>query len=202
MSRAWPSERAQAAAIMETQIHAARACARACAWAVGQWGPWGLLLVALGAAARPEALPGSPACRAALQALDEAEDALAAATSASAPAPDAGRQREVAARLQPLRLRVADACLGGLTTSPPPSQRTWVAPTLPMPMHSAAAMPRAPALPPPPVPAPRFEAPVTVTHCNAATCLTSDGSTLTRVGPTLVGPRGACTVQGLFLRCP
>jgi len=41
-----------------------------------------------------------------------------------------------------------------------------------------------------------------VTHCSAAACFTSDGSTLIRVGPTLVGPRGACTVQGGFVRCP
>ncbi len=49
---------------------------------------------------------------------------------------------------------------------------------------------------------PRFEAPVTVSSCNAAVCIASDGSTLTRVGPNLVGPRGLCSVQGGFLRCP
>jgi len=52
------------------------------------------------------------------------------------------------------------------------------------------------------VPQPRLEPLVTVTQCNASTCVTSDGSTLIRMGPTLVGPRGACTVQGSFVRCP
>jgi hypothetical protein len=156
-----------------------------------------------GAASCAEELPRSPACRTALQALERAEDAIAdTAAAASAPRADAERQRAVAARLQPLRQRVADACLGGLTTSPPPSQRTWIAPAPP---QALAPAPRArvPApIPEPLPPLPRVEAPVTISNCNAATCLGSDGSTLTRVGPHLVGPRGTCTVQGVFLRCP
>ncbi|MGQ3050488.1 MAG: hypothetical protein ACT6S0_01770 [Roseateles sp.] len=162
------------------------------------------LLVAglLGMPASAEELPRSPGCRTALQALEQAEEAIAATAAASAATvPDRERQRSVAARLQPLRQRVADACLGGLTTSPPPSQRTW---TPPSPARPSAAVPRPPASPPPlpPVHIPRVEAPVTVSNCNAATCIASDGSTLTRVGPNLVGPRGLCTVQGNFLHCP
>ncbi|MDR7295125.1 hypothetical protein J2X16_000446 [Pelomonas aquatica] len=155
-----------------------------------------------GAASGAEELPRSAACRTALQALERAEDAIAdTAAAASAPRADAERRRAVAARLQPLRQRVADACLGGLTTSPPPSQRTWIAPA---PSQAQAQSPRmrAPAPIPEPLPLPRVEAPITISNCNAATCLGSDGSTLTRVGPNLVGPRGACTVQGVFLRCP
>ena len=152
-------------------------------------------------AARGEELPRSAACRTALNALDEAEEAIAAASGASsANLSDQQRQHVVAARLQPLRKRVADACLGGLTTSPPPSQHSWVVPTAPA--RPAVLAPRAPMPTVPPVALPRPQAPVTVTQCNAATCLASDGSTLTRVGPTLVGPRGSCTVQGIFLRCP
>lgn len=149
-----------------------------------------------------EELPRTPACRTALQALDQAEEALAAsAAAASAAVPDHDRQRAVAARLQPLRLRVANACLGGLTTSPPPSQHSWV---VPAPARPTVAVPRPvpPGTPPVTVPLPRFEPPVTVSNCNAATCLASDGSMLTRVGPNLVGPRGTCTMQGMFLRCP
>ncbi|NCT85137.1 MAG: hypothetical protein GXC94_18470 [Comamonadaceae bacterium] len=158
----------------------------------------GLLSVRGGAAAPAEALPRSPACHAALQALEQAEDAIAATAAASAPQPQ--RQHEVAARLRPLRQRVADACLGGLTTSPPPSQHTWSAPTLPA--RPGVTRPSLPAAPAVTVPLPRFEPPVTVTHCNAAACFTSEGSTLIRLGPTLVGPRGSCTVQGSFVRCP
>lgn len=165
--------------------------------------PWarrlGVGALALGSLlAAAQELPQSPACRTALEALGQAEDALLDAGAASAP--DTDRQRAVAARLLPLRQRVADACLGGLTTSPPPSQRSWSTPT---PARPAAAPPRTPppALPPPAA-APRVEPPVIVSHCHGATCLGSDGSTLTRVGPNLVGPRGVCTQQGIFLRCP
>ncbi|HEY8876037.1 MAG TPA: hypothetical protein VIN03_00650 [Roseateles sp.] len=152
------------------------------------------------AAVHADELPRTSACRTALQALEQAEDAIAASAAASAPA-DQERRRAVAAQLQPLRQRVADACLGGLTTSPPPSQHTWIAAPAP---RTAAAIPRVPmpATPLPTVPPPRFEMPSMVTHCTAAACFTSDGTTLTRVGPSLVGPRGACTVQGSFVRCP
>lgn len=162
-----------------------------------------LLSAVLGSAAQAAELPKSPACRTALQVLEQAEDALADASSTPSPieTPDVQRQRMVAAKLQPLRQRVADACLGGMTTSPPPSQRTWVVPSSPR---------VTPVLPPARVATPqvgsepllRWQPPVTVTNCTGATCTTSDGSTLTRVGPTLVGPRGACTVQGSFLHCP
>jgi len=153
-------------------------------------------------AVQAEELPRSSACRTALNALEAAEDAIAASASASATPADHQHQRGVAAKLQPLRQRVADACLGGMTTSPPPSQHTWVAPP---PLHASPVAPRlpTPATPPVIVPPPRFEMPPMVTHCTAAVCFTNDGSTLTRVGPnTLVGPRGACTVQGSFVRCP
>lgn len=156
----------------------------------------GLLLLAWTAAAAAEDLPRSPACRTALEALERAEDAIADAASAPE---SADRRRSVAERLLPLRQRVADACLGGLTTSPPPSQRTWIAPA---PLRTMPLPPRPQPRPLEPLVLPRPEAPVTINHCYAATCLASDGSTLTRVGPNLVGPRGTCTMQGVFLRCP
>jgi hypothetical protein len=160
-----------------------------------------LLTLLLCTLARADEAPRSPACRTALEALERAEDVIADTAAASAPHADADRQLAVASKLQPLRERVADACLGGLTTSPPPSQHTWV---VPAPAQPAPVVPRVqmPSQPVAPQPLPRPEAPVTVIQCNAATCLASDGSTLTRVGPGLVGPRGACTVQGMFLRCP
>lgn len=166
---------------------------------------WALLLSgSVWAGATPlalaaETLPHSPACRTAVEALETAEAALADAGTVSA-LPEGQRQRSAAARLQPLRQRVADACLGGLTASPPPSQRTLVLP--PAPPRAELPPRRPPAALPPVSPPPRPEPPPTVVHCNAAVCIASDGSTLTRVGPGLVGPRGHCTVQGGFLRCP
>jgi hypothetical protein len=151
------------------------------------------------AVVQAEELPKSAACRTALQALEEAEDAMAANTAASAAPGDQTSQRSVAVQLQPLRRRVADVCLGSMTTSPPPSQHSWMVPQPPS--SSGLATPRT-ASPAVTVPPPRFEMPPVVTHCSAAACFTSDGSTLIRVGPTLVGPRGACTVQGGFVRCP
>lgn len=162
---------------------------------------WALLV----GAAQAQELPQSPACRTALQSLNTAEDAIADAAAAPAAMPDPQRQRAVTARLQPLRQRVADACLGGLTTSPPPSQRTWVVPAVPaVPARAGDSAARAsrPETPTVSVPVPRFEPPITVGPCNAVTCLASDGSRLTRVGPTLVGPRGTCTMQGRVLHCP
>lgn len=162
-----------------------------------------LLSALITGAVQAGGLPESPACQTALRALEAAEDALAAAAAASSTSvSDQQRQQGVAARLQPLRKRVADACLGGLTTSPPPSQHTWVVPTVPGPAGTAPPRVAMPATPAVTVPLPRFEPPVTVTHCSAAVCFTSDGSTLTRVGPSLVGPRGSCTLQGSFVRCP
>ena len=180
--------------------------------------PAAFLALALVMAAEPapaEELPQTAACRQALKALGDAEDGFAAhwaaesASCASCPRPtDAQRQRQMGVRLLPLRQQVADACLGGVTTSPSPSRSTWpaLAPTRPSnagPM--APGVPRAPlttAAPGTVIPPVRVEGPLSIGHCNAATCVTSDGSTLTRVGPNLVGPRGLCTVQGAFVHCP
>jgi hypothetical protein len=157
-----------------------------------------LMWLALPAAAAPdEAGPRTPACRSAVAALEQAEDTLA---SHAASAPQRPRAANVAARLQPLRQRVADACLGGMTTSPPPSQRTWLppAPTA----RAQPARPRVATPTPPPLDLPRPAPPVTITHCTPATCVTSDGATLTRAGAGLIGTKGRCTVQGMFVNCP
>lgn len=161
-----------------------------------------LLCIVLTGSLHAEELPKSTPCQAAMKALADAEDALIAAGAASSPsAADEERRRAVAARLFPQRKRVADACLGGLTTSPPPSQHTWAAPVMPVRPPVALPRPPQPVIPPVTVP-PRYEAPVTITTCNAAVCLGSDGSTMTRVGPTRIGPRGACTKQGAVVTCP
>jgi hypothetical protein len=161
----------------------------------------GLLLCTVGA--RAQDLPGTAACRTALQALAQAEEALLARAAASAPADDS-RHRAATAQLFPLRQQVADACLGGMTTSPPPSQRSGVGalPARPAaPLAPAARMPQTP-VPVVTIPVPRFDAPVTITHCNGMNCVASDGSTLTRVGPNVIGPKGPCTVAGNQVRCP
>lgn len=169
----------------------------------------GLLALALmsGAASAAEELPASNGCHLALQALGQAEHALMAEGPASAAQTgrDETRRRAAEARLLPLRQRVADACLGGLTRSPSPSQHTINGLTAPA--VSARPLPRPPLMPVPvpvvTVPLPRIDPPVVLNHCTGAACLASDGSTLTRTGPNqLVGPRGVCTTVGTVVRCP
>lgn len=169
----------------------------------------GAVLLSLGlmasAAWAAEQLPASNDCHVALQALGQGEDALMAeAAAASAPTGgDEARRRAVEAKLLPLRQRVADACLGGLTRSPSPSRHTinglTSAPATARPLQRPPLTP----VPVVTVPLPRIDPPVTLNHCTGATCLASDGSTLTRVGPNqLVGPRGVCTTIGTVVRCP
>lgn len=155
-----------------------------------------------------QALPASAGCHGALQALGEAEDALIATAAASSPAAsqpgsEDARRRAVEAKLLPLRQRVADACLGGVTRSPSPSQHTIQG--LTPPSDTSRPVQRPPPVPVPvvTVPLPRIDPPVTLNHCTGASCLASDGSTLTRVGPNqLVSPRGLCTTVGAVVRCP
>jgi len=162
----------------------------------------GGLCAALGGAVQAEELPQSQACRTALDAFNQAEAAMAASAASAAMQSDHDRQRLASERLYPFRKRVADACLGGLTTSPPPSQHTLAVPISPLRANASPAPLKLPAPPPVTVNIPRPDPPITVNSCNAATCIGSDGSTLTRVGPNLVGPRGLCTKQGIFVVCP
>lgn len=55
---------------------------------------------------------------------------------------------------------------------------------------------------PPPPPVVTTPAPVTILVCDTTGCIASDGTRLNKVGPTLVGPRGACTLEGAELRYP
>lgn len=54
-----------------------------------------------------------------------------------------------------------------------------------------------------PVPAPlEIPKPTAVTTCDTGGCWDSAGRHLDRVGPQLVGPHGACTVQAGAAQCP
>lgn len=143
-----------------------------------------LLLCAGAACAQPDPLQ-APECRAALQALQVAEQ------TASAPA------------LRDARRHAARACLGTRADPPPSARRA----------EERVAVPpvRIPAPPSPPPPAARPPAavlparpPLTpqILACDAASCLTSDGRRLDRAGAGLVGPQGHCSVQGNLVQCP
>lgn len=141
----------------------------------------------------------SPACREALRALQAVE------TQQPAPTSEPGN-RERGLRLQAARERASQACLGGPAGRPAPVVQTPPAvPPVSRPAPSPA--PRLPTAspPPPPVvanPPPSSGMPLTVVACDTTGCTASDGTRLTRSGPHLVGPRGACTLQGAVLRCP
>lgn len=131
----------------------------------------------------------TPECRAALAALQGAEQAASAAGLAEA------------------RRRAAHECLGARQDPPPAGRRAEpplavppvLPPTPPLPNLPNARPPRTPA---PPVITPRPPPAPAVIGCDASSCLTSDGQRLLRSGPTLIGPQGACSVQAGLLACP
>lgn len=135
----------------------------------------------------------SPACREALQALQ-----LAEAQGASAP-----RGQGDDLRLQPARERASRACLGGPAGARPTPMTQSPLAVPPVSRPSSVPAPRLPPMAsPPPPPVVTTPAPVTILACDTTGCIASDGSRLNKVGPTLVGPRGACTLEGAVLRCP
>jgi hypothetical protein len=130
-----------------------------------------------------------------LQALDALQAREAALPSASPPAQARAGAAELAA-LAPYRKRVARECLG---KEDPALERAPRVPISVSPVGSPpSAIPHAPAAVPPPVPIPPLR---TVTQCDPSGCWTSDGIRLNRMGPVLVGPLGACTVQSGVLSC-
>ena len=187
--------------------------------------PFGLvallvLLPAAFAAAGPPPTAGDPLhsaeCRAALLALQVEESAVGpasrlASSAASAPAASAADgtrgdapTRPLNPRLAAARRQAAAACLAGRADPPALPQRfAQPAATVTPVTGPGSPMPEATrpgtALPSPALPAPAL---TTVLSCDTGGCWANDGSRLNRVGPTLWGPRGACTVQGTLLQCP
>lgn len=138
-------------------------------------------------------------CRRALDALQVQEAAMAALQPPEGPAHGAAR-----ARLESLRQDAAHACLGGNAAALVPQRLAQPPVTVPRVRVDPPRMPPVPpAMTPPPALAPRVVAPpVRVIACDATGCWASDGSRLLRAGPSLLGPRGLCSVQGTALHCP
>jgi hypothetical protein len=145
----------------------------------------------------------APECQQALAALRDEE-----AAAASGPSAARGGRRDahaVAPGLDAARRRAAHSCLAS-RADPPPFGRlaqppvavppvTGIRPPLPAlpPASSAVAIPTRPPSPQPLT---------SITACDASGCWASDGTRLNRVGPTLWGPHGACSVFGAVVRCP
>ncbi|HJV68607.1 hypothetical protein [Ideonella sp.] len=171
--------------------------ARVLAFIVGAVAGW----AAMTADAELPAAPESVACRQALDAL-QAQETAALSAARSAP-PSASAPGAAASALQPWRERAARACLGGSRGSAAPA-RTAQPPVTVSPVTAGRPLtaPVAPPVPAQPALPARSEPLLTVVGCDPAGCWASDGSRLNRVGPNLVGPRGACTLEGAVLRCP
>lgn len=145
-------------------------------------------LVLAPAAAWPQDPLKSQACKAAIGQLEQILD--------EKPHAPARAQRLAAARRD-----AAVACLGrsdqGRLRSGAPHPPQAVAPPV-VTAAPSAPLPRSEA-PPPPLAIPR---PTVITTCDPAGCWDSEGRRLNHMGPLLVGPRGACTVQGGLVNCP
>lgn len=131
-------------------------------------------------------------CVRALDDLQAQEAAMLSARAAQGARPGAAEL----ATLGTHRKRVARECLGKEEPALERMARPPVAVsqiTLP-----PSAVPARPAALLPPVAIPPLR---TVTQCDPSGCWTSDGLRLNRIGPLLVGPPGACTVQGGVLSC-
>jgi hypothetical protein len=143
----------------------------------------------------------APECQRALSALHDEE-----AAAASAPAAIRADRRDAHAvppGLDAARRRAAHSCLASRTDEPPSSR--FAEPPVAVPPVAGVRSPL-PALAPAPVAIPtRPPSPpplTSITACDAAGCWASDGTRLNRVGPTLWGPRGACSVFGAVVHCP
>jgi hypothetical protein len=142
-----------------------------------------------------EATADAPDCRQALQALRAEEDSAAANRGSDArrapPAVVEAQRKAAVACLGPAALTApARSGLVQPATHVPSAARVSAAPKRP----AAGTLPAAAAVLP--------QARPTITTCDALGCWASDGSRLMRNGPTLLGPRGACTAQGAALNCP
>ena len=167
------------------------------------------LLASIVAVTPALATPGDPLesseCRRALAALNSQEAAVAETSGASAVA-SADDRRLIAAKLTPARREAARACLA--RSLDPPSSSPLVRPppiaTAPLAIAPASspAPSRSTAGPAPPVRPAQVERPYAITSCDPGGCWANDGTRLNRVGPSLWGPRGVCTVQGSLVQCP
>lgn len=102
------------------------------------------------------------------------------------------------AQVDAARKEAIGACLG----SEDPDRARSGAPERPV-VVPAPRFPAAPAVVATPVPPPiAIPRPSVVTTCDPGGCWDSEGHRLNQVGPVLVGPRGACTVQGGIVVCP
>jgi hypothetical protein len=144
----------------------------------------------------------APDCRRALASLQAQETAADAALRARAGAGDHARPAP-SSELQAARRLAAKSCLASRADPPLPPGRLIQPPIVVAPLAVARpAVPPTARLRPPLTAPPTAERPYAVTSCDPGGCWANDGSRLNRVGPTLWGQHGVCTLQGTLLQCP
>lgn len=131
----------------------------------------------------------SPECGAAREVLERALDDASA------------RRPGVRERLAQARKQAIQACLGGesgeaVRTGAPDPVIGAPTPLLPDSRQAAVRPPPHPATPL------TIQRPATITTCDPGGCRDSEGRRLNSMGPLLMGPGGACTVQAGLVHCP
>lgn len=106
-----------------------------------------------------------------------------------------------AGRLADARKNAMAACLGREGGQRERSGAPEPAIVVPLPVMQVPRPPAQPAAVAPPA-APAYTPPPVVTTCDSTGCWDSNGQRINRLGPMLVGPRGACTEAGGTVRCP
>jgi hypothetical protein len=153
----------------------------------------------------------APECERAIAALQAVEQSASAPlgqgarsiTRAASASQASGRAAPVVdPRLAAARRDVARHCLAA--REDPPRAGRLAEPPVAVPPVAGGPVPQPPSTPPTTLPArvPPIQAPVAITTCDSGGCWTSDGTRLQRLGPTLLGPRGACSVVGAVVHCP
>jgi hypothetical protein len=154
----------------------------------------------------------APECERALAALQTVEESASAPLGqgvrsvARAGASGAGARAVPAVdpRLAAARRDVARRCLAA-REDPPRAGRLAEPPVAVPPVAGARVSPPAPSPTGPttlPARVPPVQPPVAITTCDTGGCWTSEGTRLQRLGPTLFGPHGACSVVGAVVHCP
>ena len=129
-------------------------------------------------------------CRAARAELESALDEAATAHNPRAH------------RLAAARKAAGDVCLGTATAGAQRSGAPEPPRIVPPPLTFIAPRPGLPPvadLPRPPV---QIARPATITACDPAGCWDTEGRRLNQMGPSLMGPKGICSLQAGVVVCP
>jgi hypothetical protein len=133
-------------------------------------------------------------------------DRLQADAAAHPPGSEKERERW-RAKVKAVQVQAARACLGNSGAADREAERLAVPPpgsavVVPLPALRPQREPSPALRPPTPVVVTPPRPPTMVTNCDPGGCWTNDGTRIQKLGPTMVGPKGVCTVVGGITTCP